>query len=524
MPVVERIFATFGDSDVRTIVCVPTTPAIAKRILGADVDRWLVWCDPDRAFVESLGLERLPAFVHLRLDTTLVSAAQGWSPSEWQKVADEIARHEHWTLADRVRPGRSRPDPGLADRQLSSPRLAAIRGALTRTNVADVTIGARDCLASTPMSRRSVCPHRGAGLLAGPAPHPEPCARSGPRRDDRFAAPPARRPQSDLASQDGAGPAPRGADRRRTADAPTSSTSSTCRRRPRSPTPNAPDRRRAEQGIAVGTRAGVAAAHAARRARGAALHGRRHRRPARHRRHQRAGARLAGQVRRGRGRDRQPHDRPARRARRAAPASRPRTSRSRRPKRRSARTRPTPRAQAGRADQPRRCSRLLNSTKSDIRALANKIEQRRASQRRPRPNGRASRPQAAAQAAAAQRWRWRRDGGGGVGITHGDIGVDPGASPRRAAARRRRGRVRPGADRQAVPVRRHRARLVRLLRPHDDGVGAGRRLHVARLAVAVPDASRTCRSAELQPGDLVFFGSSGPSEPPRRASTSAAAR
>ena len=97
LPVVDRIFATFGDSDVRTIVCVPTTPTIAKRILGSEVDNWLVWCDPERTFVESLGLERLPAFVHLRLDTSLVSCAQGWSPSEWQKVADEIARHEHWS-------------------------------------------------------------------------------------------------------------------------------------------------------------------------------------------------------------------------------------------------------------------------------------------------------------------------------------------------------------------------------------------------------------------------------------------
>src|SRR6476620_10878260 len=71
LPVIERIFATFGDSDVRTIVCVPSTPAIAKRILGDIVDEWLVWCDADGTFVESLGLERLPAFVHLRQDTTL---------------------------------------------------------------------------------------------------------------------------------------------------------------------------------------------------------------------------------------------------------------------------------------------------------------------------------------------------------------------------------------------------------------------------------------------------------------------
>lgn len=95
--IVDRIFDTFGDSDVRTIICVPATAPIAKRILGDHLDKTLVWCDPERAFVNSLGLERLPAFVHLRQDTTLVSCAQGWSPTEWQKVADELARHEHWT-------------------------------------------------------------------------------------------------------------------------------------------------------------------------------------------------------------------------------------------------------------------------------------------------------------------------------------------------------------------------------------------------------------------------------------------
>lgn len=97
VPVVERIFATLGDANVHAVVCMPTTPAIAARVLGDLTERWMVWCDADRALVEGLGLERLPAFVHLRQDTTLVTAAQGWSPTEWQRVADEIAAHTHWT-------------------------------------------------------------------------------------------------------------------------------------------------------------------------------------------------------------------------------------------------------------------------------------------------------------------------------------------------------------------------------------------------------------------------------------------
>jgi hypothetical protein len=112
LPVVKRIFATFGDSDVRTVVCVPTTAPITKRILGDDVDNWLVWCDPDRTLVDGLGLERLPAFVHLRLDTSLVAAAQGWSPTEWQKIADGIAKHEHWSSPLVAGRGDPSPTPG----------------------------------------------------------------------------------------------------------------------------------------------------------------------------------------------------------------------------------------------------------------------------------------------------------------------------------------------------------------------------------------------------------------------------
>jgi len=111
VPVVERIFATFGESDVRTIVCVPSTTAITKRILGSLVDEYLVWCDPDRALVTALGLERLPAFVHLRQDTTLVAAAQGWSPTEWQRIADQIAKQEHWTSPIVSGPGDPSPSP-----------------------------------------------------------------------------------------------------------------------------------------------------------------------------------------------------------------------------------------------------------------------------------------------------------------------------------------------------------------------------------------------------------------------------
>jgi hypothetical protein len=109
VPVIDRIFATFGDSDVRTCVAVTSTEPIVRRILGDAADRWLVFTDPDGALPASLALERLPAFVYLRQDTTLVTAAQGWSPTDWQRVADEIARTQHWTSP--VVSGRGDPPP-----------------------------------------------------------------------------------------------------------------------------------------------------------------------------------------------------------------------------------------------------------------------------------------------------------------------------------------------------------------------------------------------------------------------------
>jgi hypothetical protein len=112
VPVIDRMYRTLGDSDARTCVCVNGNEMVARRILGDAVDRWLTFCDPDERLALGLGLERLPAFVHLRQDTSLVDAAEGWSASAWQRVADGVAQASRWTspvIADRHNPP---PTPG----------------------------------------------------------------------------------------------------------------------------------------------------------------------------------------------------------------------------------------------------------------------------------------------------------------------------------------------------------------------------------------------------------------------------
>lgn len=97
LPAARSVFATFGDADCRTAFVVPSTAAIARRILGDEANDDLVLIDPDKSFVNSLGLTTLPALVHLRQDSTVASAAEGWNPSEWHSVAKGLSKAMAWS-------------------------------------------------------------------------------------------------------------------------------------------------------------------------------------------------------------------------------------------------------------------------------------------------------------------------------------------------------------------------------------------------------------------------------------------
>jgi hypothetical protein len=113
IPVARRIFSVFGDSDSRVAFVVPSTPAIARRILDHRVSEQMVFVYPDRTFVEALGLTSLPAFVHLRQNATVAACAEGWNPTEWQQVAREIAKAMAWTAPEVSRPGDPAPTAGF---------------------------------------------------------------------------------------------------------------------------------------------------------------------------------------------------------------------------------------------------------------------------------------------------------------------------------------------------------------------------------------------------------------------------
>ena len=84
---------------------------IARSVLGDAEDKYLTFVDPDAAFVQSLGLTHLPAFVHLRQDTTLVASAEGWDP-ERVATSGQGSGEVHGVDATRRWPG-----PGIPHRR-----------------------------------------------------------------------------------------------------------------------------------------------------------------------------------------------------------------------------------------------------------------------------------------------------------------------------------------------------------------------------------------------------------------------
>jgi hypothetical protein len=100
VPVAERIFATFGDSDCNCAFLVTGEAEIARRMLGPLEEQVLTFADPELALVGSLGLERLPALVQLRQDTTVGACAEGWNPTEWQRAVRSLAKDMAWTVPE----------------------------------------------------------------------------------------------------------------------------------------------------------------------------------------------------------------------------------------------------------------------------------------------------------------------------------------------------------------------------------------------------------------------------------------
>jgi hypothetical protein len=104
-----RVLRAFLDADCRVGWIVTADEEQTAEFLGPWAQEMLTFSDPERDVVKSLGLETLPAIVHLDLDLNVVGAAEGWNPDEWRDVATGLASAMGWTRP--VIPGPNDPTP-----------------------------------------------------------------------------------------------------------------------------------------------------------------------------------------------------------------------------------------------------------------------------------------------------------------------------------------------------------------------------------------------------------------------------
>jgi hypothetical protein len=92
-----RILRVYDQADCRVAWLVTADAEDSRRFLGPWAREILTFSDPDREAVKALGLERLPALVHVDQSGAVVGAAEGWQPAEWRAVATELSRVMSWT-------------------------------------------------------------------------------------------------------------------------------------------------------------------------------------------------------------------------------------------------------------------------------------------------------------------------------------------------------------------------------------------------------------------------------------------
>jgi hypothetical protein len=107
-----RILQEFRGADCRVAFVVTAPPDEARQFLGPWADQILTFADPGRELAKGLGLDELPAFVHLRQDGQVAGVAEGWDPIQWRDVAAGLAKAMSWTRPLIPGPGDPKPYAG----------------------------------------------------------------------------------------------------------------------------------------------------------------------------------------------------------------------------------------------------------------------------------------------------------------------------------------------------------------------------------------------------------------------------
>ena len=92
-----RVLRNFVGADCRVGWLVTADAEAAAGFLGPWSDELITFVDPDRSVVTELGIETLPAIVHLDHGLQVVGRAEGWIPGEWKRFAADLADDMSWS-------------------------------------------------------------------------------------------------------------------------------------------------------------------------------------------------------------------------------------------------------------------------------------------------------------------------------------------------------------------------------------------------------------------------------------------
>ena len=100
-----RILEEFYGADCRVAWLMTAGDADARAFLGPWAEKFLTFVDPDRSVVEALGIEEIPALVHIGNDLSVIGKADGWDPEQWRPITDNLARMMSWSKPIFPKPG-----------------------------------------------------------------------------------------------------------------------------------------------------------------------------------------------------------------------------------------------------------------------------------------------------------------------------------------------------------------------------------------------------------------------------------
>lgn len=106
-----RFLHHFSPADIRVGWLSACDEDGCRQFLGPWAERFLTFPDPEREALLALGVERLPALIHIRGDGA-TTVADGWDPDGWRAIAATLADHLSWSRPMVPQPGDPTPYQG----------------------------------------------------------------------------------------------------------------------------------------------------------------------------------------------------------------------------------------------------------------------------------------------------------------------------------------------------------------------------------------------------------------------------